>query len=340
MATSTESVGVSWLPLFHDMGLVAGVLEPLWTGYRVHLIEPATFIKNPLRWLTAFSKYRGTIGGGPNFSFQACVDAVKSRGMESLDLSSWRLAWNGAEPIRSSTLKEFNETFAPFGFKPGRFAPAFGLAEATLMVTIKQGDTLPAETVVDEMELRNGRIAQGDANARGKRLVSSGQAPHGTEIRIVNPDTRVEVDSTTVGEIWVRSGSVGQGYWNKPAESLQTFGTYLDGGEGPYLRTGDLGFMQDGELYVTGRHKDLIVICGVNHYPQDVEQTVESSHPALQACAGAVFAIEDGDTVKVIAAQEVRRTMRNTLDPNEVFVAIRRNVAKEHHIALDGILLL
>jgi acyl-CoA synthetase (AMP-forming)/AMP-acid ligase II/acyl carrier protein len=338
--TNAGSVGVSWLPLFHDMGLIAGVLEPLWIGYPAYLMAPATFVQSPLRWLRAISRYRGTIGGGPNFAYQACADAARSVDTNDLDLSSWELAWNGAEPVRASTLEQFRTAFAGAGFRPESLTPGFGLAEATLLVTASNGMAPASELIVDESKLRNGRATPCTAESpHAKRLVSSGRPGPGTSVLIVNPDTHRETHPEDVGEIWVRSDSVGRGYWNKPEESLATFGARLHNGEGPFLRTGDLGFLHDGELFVTGRLKDVIVIRGANYYPHDIEHTVQSSHPALRPDAGAVVGLEEAGRVRLVALQEVRRDVRRTLDRDEVFLAIRRSVAREHQLALEGIVL-
>lgn len=339
--TSPDSVCVSWLPLFHDMGLVAGALAPTWVGCPVYLMAPARFVQNPMRWLRAFTRYRGTIGGGPNFAYQACVEAARAQGVEGLDLSSWNLAWNGAEPVRPSTLEEFSATFAPVGFRPEALTPAFGLAEATLLVTGKRGHAPPVMRTVDETSLRSGEaIPIDDDDPRGKRLVSSGGAARGVELRIVEPETGADISGASVGEIWLRGDSVGQGYWGKAEQSAAIFDARTAAGDGPFLRTGDLGFLREGELFVTGRRKDVIVIRGVNYYPQDIEQTIECSHPALQPAACAVFGIDEGDAVRVVVVQELRRSNWRNVDANEIFVAIRREVAREHQLAVHRIVLL
>lgn len=339
--SSQESVGVSWLPLFHDMGLVAGALEPTWAGGSVYLMASASFVQNPMRWMRAFTRYRGTMGGGPNFGYQACVDAARVQGIDGLDLASWDLAWNGAEPVRASTVADFIATFAPAGFRPERLSPAFGLAEATLLVSGKRDLVPPIVRAVDETVLRSGRVILCDEEAsQAKRLVSSGVPALDTEIFIVDPETLTEVPESTVGEIWLRGGSIGQGYWGKPTETAAVFGARTAAGDGPFLRTGDLGFIHDGELFVTGRRKDVIIIRGVNYYPQDIEQTVESSHLALRPGACAVFGVEEGDAVHVVAVQELSRSAWRTVDPTEAFDAVRRNVAREHQLALDRVVLL
>jgi acyl-CoA synthetase (AMP-forming)/AMP-acid ligase II/acyl carrier protein len=336
-----HSVSISWLPLFHDMGLIAGVLEPLWVGYAAFLMAPATFVQSPLRWLRAFSRYHGTIGGGPNFAYQALVDAAKSTDTSDLDLSSWEFAWNGAEPIRASTLERFRETFASVGFRPETLMTSFGLAEATLLVTANSRAEPACELVVDGSALRKGRVRQcAEDGPRARRLVSSGRPASNTRVLIVQPEAGRETDADRVGEIWVRSDSVGEGYWRKPDESRATFGARLEMGEGPFLRTGDLGFMHRGELFVTGRLKDVIVIRGVNYYPQDLEHTVESAHPALGLGAGVVVGIEEAGRVQLVAMHEVRRDSWRTIDPGEVFDAIRRAVARDHQLALHGIVLI
>jgi acyl-CoA synthetase (AMP-forming)/AMP-acid ligase II/acyl carrier protein len=339
VGNSPESIGVSWLPLFHDMGLVAGALSPTYAGAPLYLMAPASFVQNPMRWPRAVTRYRGTIGGGPNFAYQACVDAARTQGIEGLDLTCWDIAWNGAEPVRASTVTDFIAAFGPAGFRAESLTPAFGLAEATLLVTGKRGRVGPDCRSVDETALRGDRVIL-SSDSQAKRLVGSGEPAKGVDVRIVDPETRAVAGAATVGEIWVRSGSVGQGYWGKPEESEAIFRASTADGDGPFLRTGDLGFLQDGELFVAGRRKDLIVIRGVNYYPQDIEQTVEAAHPALRPASCAVFGVEEGDTLRVVAVAELRRSEWRKADPAEVFVSIRREVAREHQVALNGIVLL
>ncbi|MEO7271013.1 MAG: AMP-binding protein, partial [Vicinamibacterales bacterium] len=231
--THRDSVSVSWLPLFHDMGLIAGVLQPLWVGYATFLMAPATFVQSPLRWLRAFSRYGGTIGGGPNFAYEACVEAAQAAPPTDLDLSRWELAWNGAEPIRATTLDAFRATFSAYGFRASSLTPGYGLAEATLLVTGSNAVQPALELVVDELELGNDRVRRcAPESARAKRLVSSGRPGPATDLRIVQRDGRVEVGQGEVGEIWVRSDSVGAGYWRKAEETLATFDGRLRSGDG------------------------------------------------------------------------------------------------------------
>lgn len=337
-----ETVSVTWLPLFHDMGLIGGVLEALWVGYSNILMAPASFMQSPLRWLKAISRYRGTAGGGPNFAYQACVDAAMSSDIRDLDLSSWRMAWNGAEPVRAVTLERFRATFAPVGFRAESLTPTFGLAEATLVVTGDNGTSLPYEIVVDESKLRGNRVQECEpTHSSSRRLVSSGMPGSGVRVCIVDPDTRRLSAPDRVGEIWVSGDSVALGYWKKPEETLETFGaSMVDSGDGPFLRTGDLGFLHRGALFVTGRQKDIICVRGISYYPHDIEHTVASSHPALRPDAAAVVGIEDDTGVRLVSLQEVRRDCLRGLEPEAVFDAVRRAVSKEHHLALDAIVLL
>jgi acyl-CoA synthetase (AMP-forming)/AMP-acid ligase II/acyl carrier protein len=336
-----DAVGVSWLPVFHDMGLIAGVLLPIWLGRPQYLMAPATFIRNPLSWLKAISRYGGTHQGAPNFGYQACVDAARATGADELDLTSWRVAWNGAEPVRPDTLDEFRDQFALNGFQPECISPGYGLAEATLVVSGSDGSKPATELIVDESELHIGQVrSRIDDGPGAKRLVGSGRPGAGIEVRIVRPDVCRTAEPHALGEIWVRSDSVAQGYWDKPLETAETFGAYLTTGEGPYLRTGDLGFLDDGELFVIGRLKDVIVIRGVNYYPHDLEYTVERSHPALQPDAGALVGVEHSGRVDLVAVCEIRRDCRESFAGDEVVDAIRRAVAREHQLALQRIVLL
>jgi acyl-CoA synthetase (AMP-forming)/AMP-acid ligase II/acyl carrier protein len=336
-----ESVGVSWLPVFHDMGLIAGLLLPIWLGCPQYLMAPATFIRNPLSWLEGISRYGGTHGGAPNFAYQACVDAANAADASELDLTTWRVAWNGAEPVRPDTLDQFREQFAENGFLPERIVPAYGLAEATLVVSGSDGAKPAVELTVDESELHIGQVrSRLDDGPGTKRLVGSGRPGAGIEVQIVRPDVRRVAGPHALGEIWVRSDSVAQGYWHQPVETAEIFGAYLATGEGPYLRTGDLGFLDDGELFVIGRLKDVIVIRGVNYYPHDIEHTVERSHPALQPDAGAVVGVERAGRVDLVAVQEIRRDCAQAFAGDEVVDAIRRAVAREHQLVLQRVVLL
>lgn len=340
LSADRDTVGISWLPLFHDLGLIAGVLLPLWLGYPTYLMAPTTFIRNPISWLNAFSRFRGTHGFAPNFAYDACVDAALSADTSELDLTSWRVALNGAEPVHADTIERFHKQFAVNGFRAQTMAPAYGLAEATLVVSGSDGSQHPVELLVDESELHAGGVRLREDGPGTKRLTGSGRPAPEFDVRIVRPDVRRVAVPQSLGEIWVRGHSVTQGYWHKPAETAETFGAYLATGEGPYLRTGDLGFLNDGELFVIGRLKDMIVVRGVNYYPSDIEHTVQRSHPALQPAGAAVVGIDVSSQVNLVAIQEIRRECAESVDYDELVDAIRRAVARDHQVALQRVVLL
>ncbi len=339
-----SSVVVGWLPLYHDMGLIGNVLQPLHAGGSCVLMAPVAFLQKPLRWLQAIDRFRGTTSGGPSFAYELCLRRIGEEERAGLDLSSWRLAYNGAEPVRAETLERFAEAFAPCGFRPEAFYPCYGLAEATLFVSGGQAGAIPRVAQVDAaaLERNEARPAAGDAEER--RLVSCGHAWAGQRIAVVDPESRVERPAGRVGEIWVAGPSVARGYWRNPEATARDFQARLAGegdrinpGEGPFLRTGDLGFVRDGELYVTGRIKDLIIIRGRNHYPQDVELTAERSHPDLRSGCGAAFSAEVGGEERLVLVQEVERRRRDGFE--EVAAAARRAVAEEHEVQVYEVVL-
>ena len=285
---------MTWLPAFHDMGLTNGIIQPLLEGRRCYLMSPQSFLQRPLRWLQAISRYRATVSGGPNFAYELCIRRITPEQREALDLSSWYAAYNGAEPVRADTLRRFAATFASCGFRPRFFYPCYGLAEATLMVSGGRLHEEPVLCTTEATALEHNRIVETSERQRNVRtLVGCGHAMPGTRIVIVNPESSTPCAPDAVGEIWVSGPSVAHGYWNRPEETERTFQACLAGaGEGPFLRTGDLGFLRDGELFVTGRLKDLIIIDGRNLYPQDIELTVEQSHPAMRPGCCAAFSVD------------------------------------------------
>jgi amino acid adenylation domain-containing protein/non-ribosomal peptide synthase protein (TIGR01720 family) len=334
-----DSVIAGWLPLYHDMGLIGNVLQPLYAGAHCVLMSPVAFLQKPLRWLQAISRFRATTSGGPNFAYELCARKISEEQRTSLDLSSWRVAFNGAEPIRAETLDRFATAFGPCGFRRTAFFPCYGLAEATLFVTGKRAPGAPVVRELDAGSLGDNRALEATATSRQKAtLVSSGSEFLDQRIEIVNPETFTRCASYEVGEIWVASPSVARGYWARSVESENVFSAHLsDTGEGPFLRTGDLGFLQDGELFVTGRVKDLIIIRGLNHYPQDIERTVELSSPAVRAGGGAAFSIEVNGEERLAIVQEVERNHSENLDA--VFDAIRRAVSGTHELQVCAIAL-
>lgn len=336
----SSASGVFWLPSYHDMGLIGGILEPMYIGGSSTLMSPVSFLQRPVRWLEAISRYRGTTSGAPNFAYDLCVDKVTPEQMESLDLSSWSLAFCGAEPIRPETLERFARAFELCGFRKTSFYPCFGMAESTLIVSGGEGPSEPRTFAVDRKSLERDLVVPTSADDNNVlMMVSCGRTVVDQKILIVNPSTLEKCDPDRVGEIWVSGPSVAQGYWGLLDETHDTFQAYLaDTGEGPFLRTGDLGFLQDGELYVTGRLKDLIIIHGSNHYPQDIELTVESAHAALQPGAGAAFSVTEGGKEQLVIVQEVTRQHRKP-DVDEVASAIRQAVAEKHDLQVFAIVL-
>jgi acyl-CoA synthetase (AMP-forming)/AMP-acid ligase II len=340
-AHTPSSKGVIWLPLYHDMGLIGGVIQPLYAGFPVTLMSPVDFLQKPIRWLQAISRCKATTSGGPNFAYDLCVRKIKPEHLTGIDLSSWEVAFTGAEPIRAETLEQFARTFGDYGFRREAFHACYGMAETTLMVSGSLNTVPPVVHLVDGSALERNRVVA-DASGQGvtRAIVSCGRNLLDQKILIVDPETLTPCSFDRVGEIWVSSPSVAQGYWNRPEETEKTFHAYLaDTGEGPFLRTGDLGFWQDGELYITGRIKDVIIIRGQNHYPQDIELTVEKSHPSLRPGCGAAFAVEVKNEERLVVVQEVERSYLRKLDVNEVVENIRQAVTAEHALQVYATLL-
>ena len=328
-----SSVIVGWLPLYHDMGLIGNVLQTLYVGARCVLMSPAAFLQSPFRWLQAISYAKATTSGGPNFAYDLCVRKISEDQRAQLDLSSWKVAFNGAEPIRPATLERFAKAFEPCGFNAEAFHPCYGLAEATLFVTGKASGKPRVQSFNASELIKNRAVSSGGNGTENKRLVSCGVSFGEQKVLVVNPETRIEAEANEVGEIWVAGSSVAGGYWNQREATLQTFRARLEGdSEEAFLRTGDLGFLHEGELYVTGRVKDLIIIRGLNHYPQDIEQTVEQSHRALRPGCGAAFSLEFEGEERLVVVQEVQRT--RTATDQEIIEAIRQRIAEEHDLSL------
>jgi 8-amino-7-oxononanoate synthase len=333
--------GVFWLPSYHDMGLIGGILQPLYIGRPNVLMSPMSFLQKPYRWLSAISRFQASTSGGPNFAYDLCVRKITPEQRKTLDLSNWRVAFNGAEPVRAETLDAFAEAFAPCGFRREVFYPCFGLAEATLIVSGGYVDRPPLVRTFDAAALARNEVLDADPDDEGVRaLVGCGENLPDQRIIVVDPETLVSCPPGRIGEVWVYGPSVAQGYWQQPEASERVFRAKLkDTGEGPFLRTGDLGFLQDGELFITGRLKDLIIVHGVNYYPQDIERTVQESHPRLRFDCGAAFTVagEDGRE-RLVVVQEVERHKQSNF--TELFDAIRREVAAEHELTLDAIVLI
>ncbi|MCA2938596.1 MAG: AMP-binding protein [Microcystis sp. M113S1] len=339
---TTETIGVGWLPLFHDMGLIGHVLQPIYVGFPSVIMPPEAFIQKPLRWLQAISRYKATSSGGPNFAYELCASKIKPQERENLDLSCWDVAFNGAEPVRAATLEKFANTFADYGFKREAFYPCYGMAETTLFVSGGIKSQSPVIEAVDKLALlENNAVTINSQHPNAQLLVGCGHAWLSETIVIVNPESLTECRDGEIGEIWVSSDSVAQGYWNRPEQTEETFQAYLaDTQVGPFLRTGDLGFLLAGELFITGRLKDLIIVQGRNHYPQDIEATVQQSNSALRKDYGAAFSIEIAGQERLVVVQEVERSYLRKLDYPVVIQQIISSVAEEHQLDVYAVALL
>ncbi|WP_163869378.1 MupA/Atu3671 family FMN-dependent luciferase-like monooxygenase [Myxococcus eversor] len=339
---ASRSSGMGWLPMFHDMGLIGKVLQPMYLGFPCTLMSPISFLQRPLRWLEAISHFQATCSGGPNFAYDLCVRKATAEDRAKLKLGSWDLAFNGAEPVRRETLERFADAFAPCGFKSTSFYPCYGLAEATLIVTGgTQGEPVVHGRFTAEA-LEQGRAeapTEATDNARVRTLVGAGISAPDQRVLIVHPETREPLGANAVGEVWVSGPSVAQGYWSRPEETAHAFGARLASGEGPFLRTGDLAFLSpEGQLFVTGRLKDLLIIRGRNLYPQDLELEAERAHRAIRAGCCAAFSVDVEGEEKLVLAAEV--DIRDGFDASAVVSAVRRACAEQHAVHAHGVVLL
>jgi amino acid adenylation domain-containing protein len=335
--SDASSVSVTWVPAYHDDGLVQGLLQPIFTGFRGVLMAPEHVVARPLAWLAAISRHRGTHAGGPNFVYELCLRKIDDAALASLDLASWRFAYNAAEPIRADTLTRFHARFGPRGFRWTAFAPCYGLAEATLMVTSKHDRRGPTLLRVDGPTLDAGRVVVRD-DPGARPLVGCGHPVGRARLCLVRPGTSEPSRPDEVGEVCIAGPSVARGYLGRPRETHDTFGLEIAGEPGTFLRTGDLGFLRDGELFITGRRKDLIIIRGENRYPQDIEWTVESCHPALRPGGVAAFSTpgDDGERLALVAEAQAPDPAAHP----DLFAAIRRAVAQAHELAVSAVALL
>ncbi|MBK3441399.1 non-ribosomal peptide synthetase [Pseudomonas lactis] len=328
-----DDVIVSWLPLYHDMGLIGGLLQPIFSGVPCVLMSPAYFLGRPLRWLEAISEYGGTISGGPDFAYRLCSERVSESALERLDLSRWRVAYSGSEPIRLDTLERFAEKFAACGFTPNNFFASYGLAEATLFVAGgSRGRGIPALRV-DEQALAANRAEPG----QGPAIMSCGTSQPDHAVLIADPHTLTELPDQCVGELWATGPSIAHGYWRNPEASAKTFVQHAGR---TWLRTGDLGFIRDGEVYITGRLKDLLIVRGHNLYPQDIEQTIEREVEVVRKGRVAAFAVNDQGLEGIGIAAEISRSVQKILPPEALIKAIRQAVAEACQQAPSVVVLL
>jgi acyl-CoA synthetase (AMP-forming)/AMP-acid ligase II len=337
-----QSTYVNWVPLYHDMGLILNVLQALYVGAPCVLLAPVTFIQRPLQWLRAIHNYRAEVAGGPNFAFDLCVRRFRADQVKDLDLSCWKVAFNAAEPVRADTIERFAATFSPYGFEPRAMCPLYGLAEATVLISGGGRGAGPVIRTVSREGFQRHQVAAPAGHDDAHRVVGCGRNIIGQRIAIVDPETRRRLAADHIGEVWVGGPHICKGYWGNPATTRSTFHARIEGEDEFWLRTGDLGFMDEaGELFITGRIKDVIIVRGINYYPQDIENTVYDSHPALRRYCGAVFSVLTENTEeKVVLVQEVERVHRRDLEIDEIIGCIREAVVNEHEIALDSILLI
>ncbi|OIJ96843.1 fatty acyl-AMP ligase [Streptomyces monashensis] len=339
---SPRSVFGSWLPLYHDMGLIGHVLQPLWQGARAALMDPATFLRRPGAWLEMIGDHGVTVGGGPNFAYDMCVRRVKDADLARLDLSGWEAACNGAEPVRADTVEAFTRRFAPAGFRPEAFFPCYGMAETTLLVSGTPRGTRPFVRTVDAGALERGELTAADGDLPARTLVGSGVVhTEDFEVRVVDPDSALPLAAGRVGEIWVRGASVADGYWARPEATAETFGARLAGEPpaqaGNWLRTGDLGALADGQLYVTGRLKEMILVNGRNIYPHDVEAAARAADRSLGT--GAAFAVQAGDGGRERLVVVLETAGPEEADPLEVVERVQAAVAAEFAVPAGTVLL-
>ena len=343
LGTTRTSTFVSWVPHYHDLGLILNILHPLHVGTLCVLMAPVSFMERPLGWLRAIHAYRAEVTTAPNFAFDLCVQRFRPDPMRGLDLSGWKVALNAAEPVRADTLDRFAATFAPYGFTANALYPAYGLAEATLLVTASRRGDGAVIREASRAALQKGRVVAPATPQDAQTWVGCGSALKDVRMAIVDPDSCRRLGPDTVGEVWVNAPSIAKGYWQNAAATAATFGARIAGeGRDAWLRTGDLGFVAgSGELFITGRMKDLIIIRGMNHYPQDIENTVQTVDPALRPNCGAAFTVADAEGREMfIVVQEVERTYRRQIAVSELIDSIREAVVNEHEINPDEIFLL
>ncbi|MGY3604606.1 MULTISPECIES: fatty acyl-AMP ligase [unclassified Bradyrhizobium] len=344
LGNTEQSTYVNWVPLYHDMGLILNTLEALYVGALCVLMAPNAFTQRPLNWLRAISDYRAEVACCPNFGYDLCVSRYRAEQMQGVDLSSWKIALNGAEPVHAETIKQFIETFAAHGFDRRAVFPAYGMAEATLLISGGSRGAGHVTRDVSRAALQAHRAEAPADAADSQTLVGCGRALEGERIAIVDPDTCARLPVDQVGEVWVNGANVAGAYWKNPEATRTGLHARIAGDDdgASWLRTGDLGFLdRTGEVFITGRIKDLIIVRGINHYPQDLERTVQAAHAALRANCGAAFSVSDehGDETLVVV-QEVERTERNRIDGAEMKGLIREHVTDQHELFARHIVLI
>jgi acyl-CoA synthetase (AMP-forming)/AMP-acid ligase II len=344
LGTTRQSTYVNWVPLYHDMGLILNALEALYVGALCVLMAPNGFMQRPLNWLRAIGQYRAEVGCSPNFGYDLCVSRYRADQMQGIDLSSWRVALNGAEPVQAETIKRFIETFAGHGFDPAAAFPAYGMAEATLLISGGSRGAGHVTRTVSQSGLQAHQVGIPVDPADAQTLVGCGRALINERIAIVEPDNGARLPPDQVGEIWVSGPNVARTYWRNPEATAAGLNARIEAEDdgANWLRTGDLGFLDaSGELFITGRIKDLLIIRGINHYPQDIEHTVQALHPAFRQNCGAAFSVADENGEEtLVMVQEIERTERHRIDPAEMKGLIREGVTDQHELFARHIVLI
>lgn len=344
LGNSSRSTYVNWVPLYHDMGLILNALQTLYVGSLCVLMAPNAFMQRPLNWLRAIAHYKAEVGCGPNFGYDLCVARYRAEQMDGVNLSSWKVALNGAEPVRAETIAQFCATFASHGFAPTSIYPAYGMAEATLLISGGRRGEGASLREISRTALQAHRAEPPQDPHDAQTMVGCGRALAGERIAVVDPETCVALPPDRVGEIWVSGLNVARTYFRNPAATAEALQARLAGAEDGthWLRTGDLGFLDaSGELFITGRIKDVIIIRGINHYPQDIERTVQATNPALRPNCGAVFSVSGDDGGEsLVVVQEVGRTERNKIDAAELKGLIRERISEQHELFARDIVLI
>jgi acyl-CoA synthetase (AMP-forming)/AMP-acid ligase II len=337
---SEQSIGVGWLPLFHDMGLIGNALQALYLGTSCILMSPIDFIQKPIRWLQAISHYGATTSGGPNFAYDLLCRQVKEEQLDSLDLSRWEVAFSGAEAVNVETMDRFTAKFERCGFQRHAFYACYGMAEATLFITGGEKAEPPQVQYIQAEALEKNKVVLASPqHKRVQALVSCGRPWLDGVVAIANPDTLTRCPPDLIGEIWFSSAGFGKGYWQQPDLTAQNFQAHLETGEGPFLRTGDLGFMLDGHLFITGRLHDVLVFWGLNHYPHHIEHTVSACHPGFSPdCAAFSIPVEGQE--RLVIAQEVQRSYRRSLKAKDVAHTVHWVAFEEHFVDVHALALI
>lgn len=336
-----DTIMAGWLPFFHDMGLIGKVLQPLYLGITCILMPPSSFLKKPLRWLEVISKYSATTSGAPNFAYDMCVDRIKPSSINpDLDLSSWKVAFNGSEVVRADTINRFSEKFKEYGFRKEAFFPCYGLAEATLFVCGADVNKTPTTVSVDQKSLSNKKVLESISKKDATVLMSSGKAASEIKVIIVEPSDRCILSDNEIGEVWMLSKSVAAGYWNRKGETVKTFQNFTADGQGPYFRTGDLGFMRNSEIYITGRLKNLIIIRGKNYYPEDIERVITNElHEIKEGCCVA-FGFSKQQDEDLVIVGEINKKAIKEIDTLLTKEKIKRLMSDKYNLYAKNILLI